>query len=275
MKFYQTLLVLSLVFANFFSSPAIAFKPRNWLCVYHKIPLEQLKKANVDLMVLDPDCYSAFEIQELKLSGATVVAYLSVGEAESYRDYYAKIASSGLIIAENESWKTNFSIKYWDPLWLDTLQKYSSSILEKGFDGFFMDVVDAWEAYDEEQQPEFRKKMQLLLTSLADFSRRKRAGIKLILQNSHQLMEAEEVFRRFDGINQESLFASWANEKIDKDWQQQKIVALEKIRKKGKFVTLLEYTRNPLLMAIANMKASLHGFIPYFSVKDLDQIFLK
>ncbi len=272
MKLYH-ICILLIIYSSFaFAKPLSAFQPKKWLCVYHKIPVEKLLAAGVDLMVIDPDAYSAEQVAQLKGNGAKVVAYLSIGEAEGYRSYFPEIASSALIIKENPEWSDNFPVKYWEPQWFLILQKYTRQIVGKGFDGLFFDVVDAWEPYREKQALQ-KTRMEDLLISIIDLARALNPNLLMIIQNSHQLFEREELAGKVDGINQEGLYVSWLPDEMDQKWLAEKRQALFEIRKSGKFVTLLEYTRDPEKMAKIRLQASLRKFIPYFSVKELDRLF--
>lgn len=273
MRFYQiSFLLLSIIFL--LTPMALpARKPTKWLCVYFHVPVEKLLATKAELLVLDPDAYSADEISALRHHEKTVLAYISVGEAEAYRSFYAKVASSGLVLDENPDWQANFAVKFWAKPWQEILQNYTSEILNKGFNGLFMDVVDAWQLFPEELQQARRQEMEQLVAELCRHARSIRSNAVVFVQNCHQLFENPELMGLLNGINQESLYASWATAEVDKTWQKEKIAALENLRRQGKIVTLLEYTRDRLKMARIRMKAAMHGFIPYFSVKELDRVF--
>lgn len=272
MKCYQICALLIIYFSLTFAQQSYAFKPKKWLCVYHRIPVEKLLAADVDMMVIDPDAYSDKQVAQLKSRGAKVIAYLSVGEAEGYRSYYSEVASSSLVISENPEWSENYPVKYWEPLWQKILHSYSRTIIAKGFDGLFFDVVDAWEAFDEDQN-KYRGLMEKLLINLVDYARSLNPNLICIIQNSHQLFDNEDLFKRIDGINQEGLYASWMPQEMDENWLREKRESLGRLRRRGKFVTILEYTREPVQMSRIRLKASMNGFVPYFSVKELDRIF--
>ena len=245
---------------------------KSWLCVYYKIPVEKLQHAGADLLVLDPDAYAAGDIARLK-GNATVLAYLSIGEAESYRDYYSGLTKMGIVKEENPHWQGNFAVHYWHPQWRRILLKYARAILQKGFDGFFFDVVDAWEQFPEQDQELYRHLMEHTLIQLVDVVGKDRPPLFCMLQNSHELLANPEVRRRIGGINQEGLFASWASGEIPPEWQKEKIRHLTGVREQGLLVTLLEYTRHPARIKSIGKKATRLGFIPYFSVKELDRVF--
>lgn len=273
MKFYQISMIIFTVFFCFCTNLLQAGTLRSWLCVYSRIPVEKLLATGAQLMVLDPDVYTSKEIKTIKSAGVKVLAYLSVGEAEKYRRYFPQIENTDLIINENPDWPENFSIKFWKPLWKSILVSYSKEILNKGFNGLFVDVVDAWENFPEVEQPKRKEQMEKLLIDLANNMRKQDSCHWLMIQNSHELLENPRLEKLATGINQESLFASWAESEIDREWQRNKIAALENLRRKGKLITLIEYTRDPIDMVRIRVRAAMHGFVPYFTVKELDRIF--
>lgn len=104
---------------------------------------------------------TAAEVASLKKkpNGARrlVYCYLSIGEAENYRAYWkpAWKKTSGRpnwIAGENPDWHGNFKVAYWDPAWRRILfggpDAQLDQILACGFDGAFLDVVDAFEYYE-------------------------------------------------------------------------------------------------------------------------------
>jgi cysteinyl-tRNA synthetase, unknown class len=91
-----------------------------------------------------------------KAGGGTrlVIAYMSIGEAESYRSYWesqwAQTKPSWLD-AENPDWPGNYKVRYWDPAWQKIITGtggYLDTILRLGFDGVYLDIIDAFEYFE-------------------------------------------------------------------------------------------------------------------------------
>ena len=85
-----------------------------------------------------------------------VCSYMSVGEAENYRYYWKtawnkKSKRPSWIVAENKEWKGNFKVKYWNAEWKKILYGSSNAYLDRllaaGFDGVYLDVIDAYEYF--------------------------------------------------------------------------------------------------------------------------------
>jgi cysteinyl-tRNA synthetase len=84
-----------------------------------------------------------------------VIAYMSIGEAEDYRAYWQagwRPGAPDWIEAENEDFPGNFKVQYWRAEWqallLDGPGAYLSRITEAGFDGVYLDLIDAFEYFE-------------------------------------------------------------------------------------------------------------------------------
>ncbi len=81
---------------------------------------------------------------------------MSIGEAEDYRYYWNEnwIANPpDWLAGENPDWEGNYKVKYWYSEWQNIIYGNNSSYLKKiidaGFDGVYLDIIDAYEYFDE------------------------------------------------------------------------------------------------------------------------------
>ena len=126
--------------------------------------LKALRETDFDLIFIDlsfqGEPLTKKEVNSLKKKGnggkRMVCAYMSVGEAEDYRDYWQTEWSKetpAWICEENEFWEGNYKVMYWMKPWRDILfgseNSYLDQILAAGFDGVYLDVVDAYEYFTE------------------------------------------------------------------------------------------------------------------------------
>lgn len=126
--------------------------------------LNAIRNTNYDLVFIDlyydgePLTRTDVNSLKKKKNGATrmVCAYLSVGEAEDYREYWKPAWDNeetrpSWICEENEDWEGNYKVKYWSQSWRSILYGSSSGYLDRilnaGFDGAYLDVVDAYEYF--------------------------------------------------------------------------------------------------------------------------------
>jgi len=120
---------------------------------------------NYDVLITDLffDNNTAFTSQDLeglkrKANGGTrlVLAYISIGEAENYRYYWQSQWNNDPPIwldEENPNWQGNFKVRYWEPEWQRIIygnnQSYLKKVLNVGFDGVFLDIIDAFEFFED------------------------------------------------------------------------------------------------------------------------------
>ena len=76
--------------------------------------------------------------------GGLLIGYLSVGEAETYRDYFATIPQAALG-PEDPNWPGSFQVAYWTPEWRSITTSYIDRMITAGFDGAVFDVVDEYQ----------------------------------------------------------------------------------------------------------------------------------
>ena len=92
-----------------------------------------------------------------KANGGTrlVIAYMSIGEAENYRYYWQPAWGTGMpdcIAEENPDFAGNFKVQYWRPEWQSVIlagpDAYLNRIVAAGFDGVYLDLIDAFEYFE-------------------------------------------------------------------------------------------------------------------------------
>ncbi|MGP1532348.1 MAG: endo alpha-1,4 polygalactosaminidase, partial [Treponema sp.] len=80
-------------------------------------------------------------------------------EAEDYRYYWEKQwkhRRPSWLDKENSEWKGNYKVKYWDAEWKSIIfgsdGAYLDRILAAGFDGVYLDIIDAFEYFESKQK---------------------------------------------------------------------------------------------------------------------------
>lgn len=93
-----------------------------------------------------------------KVNGGTrlTIAYMSIGEAEDYRYYWQESWTQDppdWLEEENPDWEGNYKVQYWDNNWQDIIfgndGSYLKKILNAGFDGVYLDIIDAFEYFED------------------------------------------------------------------------------------------------------------------------------
>ena len=126
--------------------------------------MSALKETNYDILIIDL-FFNGVQLTEddvnslkIKANGGTrlVVCYMSIGEAEDYRYYWRDEWVNNppsWLVEENPQWPGNYKVKYWDKEWqsiiLGNENSYLDKILDSGFDGAYLDIIDAYEYFEE------------------------------------------------------------------------------------------------------------------------------
>ncbi|WP_049784619.1 endo alpha-1,4 polygalactosaminidase [Sediminispirochaeta smaragdinae] len=129
--------------------------------------LSALQATNYDVLLIDlffdgteESELSASEVAALraKANGGSriVLAYMSIGEAEHYR-YYRKGSWNDnkpvWLAGENSDLPGNYKVRYWSDDWKEIIyendQSYLKKIIDAGFDGVYLDIIDAYEYFED------------------------------------------------------------------------------------------------------------------------------
>ncbi|MCK4806976.1 MAG: endo alpha-1,4 polygalactosaminidase [Candidatus Aegiribacteria sp.] len=126
--------------------------------------INSLAETDYDLLIVDlfwdDQQLTPSDINQLqsKQGGGSriVLAYMSIGEAEDYRYYWQSDWNSnppGWLKDENPEWEGNYLIEYWDIQWQEIIfgssDSYLGRILNCGFDGVYLDKIDAFDTWEE------------------------------------------------------------------------------------------------------------------------------
>ena len=155
-----------------------------------------------------------------------VLAYLSIGEAENYRYYWWRtwsIVPPAWLGGENREWKGNFPVRYWQSGWqsiivndrrsvLDGLMQsafpwrhaYLDRILEAGFDGVYLDRVDAYGDWQKERAAADAE-MVMFVRRISAYAKARRPGFLIVPQNGEELLVSKSYRAAIDGIAKEDL----------------------------------------------------------------------
>ncbi|MCR4825748.1 MAG: endo alpha-1,4 polygalactosaminidase [Bacteroidales bacterium] len=126
--------------------------------------IESVAATNYDVVIMDlffddGTAFTAAEVERLKHKAnggkRLVICYMSIGEAEDYRYYWQsswKRHKPAWLARENPSWPGNYKVRYWCSEWQDIIcgagDSYLNRILSAGFDGVYLDIVDAFEYFE-------------------------------------------------------------------------------------------------------------------------------
>lgn len=125
--------------------------------------LNTLRNSNYDLLIIDAfyndTLLSMSEVNSLKTKQnggkRLIISYLSIGEAENYRYYWNSIWITNpptFLASENPQFPGNYKVQYWMNQWQNIIfgnnNSYLTKILNSGFDGAYLDIIDAYEYFE-------------------------------------------------------------------------------------------------------------------------------
>lgn len=271
---------------------------KNWLYVLQgtrggTISSEAIARAGYDLVVTDHSktggeegIFSFREVERMKESGkrSLVLAYLSIGEAESYRYYWCKEWSRGerprFIGPVNEDWEGNFWVRYWDEGWRSMLfgsaSAYLDRILAAGFDGIYVDKIDAYQEVPDhvrraERSIDPRAEMIRLVSDLSAYARAKRPGFLVVGQNAEELLVDPVYLRAIDGVGKEELWFAATDRAQSAEDRRDALAFLKTARRAGKLVLTVDYCTGENAR-IARKSSRDAGFVPFISEVELSAI---
>lgn len=126
--------------------------------------IDDLVLTNYDVIVLDlffnESELSPADLTSLKTKSnggnRLVLAYMSIGEAEDYRYYWNQAWETtppDWLLEENPEWAGNYKVEYWRQEWQNIIYgsnaTYLKKIIDAGFDGVYLDIIDAFEYFEE------------------------------------------------------------------------------------------------------------------------------
>ena len=269
-------------------------RAQSWGYQLQDLDLKRAAASPFDVLVVDyakdgsdDTALKPAEIQRLQRkpdgSRRIVLAYISIGEAESYRSYWRKEwkrQKPEWLLKENPEWEENFSVCFWAPGWQQLMcgspDAYLDRILAQGFDGIYLDKCDVTDDLKRHEKkvaatrPDLEGDMVQFVDRMAAYARERRPGFLVVMQNAEPLLERPELRRVIDGVAKEELLFGLddpekPNGREDIDWSRER---LDLVRRDGKPVFVVEYLNDRAKIAKAAEGISKLGYVLYVSDKD-------
>ncbi len=262
-----------------------------------EVDLTVLGDSAFDLVVMDYSSdgseegrWSAGQVASLKHSPGgdkTLLSYMSIGEAEDYRWYWRDEwdadrdgspdpGAPPWLGPGNPEWPGNYKVRYWDPAWQEILKSYLDRIIEAGFDGVYLDIIDAYEYWGPGgesglERATAEEEMVELVRSIARYCRveRGRAGFLVFPQNGEGLASHPDYVDVVSGIGKEDL---WYMDDAPQpaDYTERALAYLDVFLRAGRKVLVTDYVTAPALIDDLYARAEARGYVPYATVRDLD-----
>jgi cysteinyl-tRNA synthetase, unknown class len=260
----------------------VEYRPKSWGYQLQDADPRKIAKSKYGLVVIDyeqdgPRSFTSAEIKLMKAKGATkLVSYVSIGEAEDYRDYWKKGWSSkppAWLERENPDWEGNYKVRYWQKDWQKLTIDRIKEVARAGYDGAYLDIIDAYE-YFASMRASAAKDMVNFVAKIAAAARKINPEFLIIPQNGEGLLKYGKYLSMIDGIGKEDLFYGLAGDGVrnEKDEIAYSRKFLDKATKAGKFVLSVEYLSDKAAVSTYLKDVAKTDYVPYVGPRDLDRI---
>ncbi len=267
----------------------------NFIYQLQNFTVEELAEAPADLAIIDYsfDGTSAKELTKDQVSQIQtssykkkVISYMSIGEAEDYRYYWNESWYTNppeWLDAENPEWEGNYKVKYWYPEWqriiFGTNNSYLDKIIAAGFDGVYLDIIDAYQYYEDKGYDFARAEMINFVLKIAEYARNKTNNPDwgIFPQNAEELTENDTYLQTITGLGRENVYiypVTPTPQRRDASSREQIEQHLDRIVSAGKLVLVVEYTNDSDDIRYVYESAAEKGYLAYVTVLDLNQITL-
>lgn len=257
------------------------------------VDIDEIGNSKYDLLIID---YSSdgseegeYPISDLQLmknpEDKLLLSYMSIGEAETYRFYWddnwdlnsdgiPDISAPEWMDIENPEWGGNYKVKYWNQDWQDVIfgfnESYLDRIINAGFDGCYLDIIDAYEYY-QDTFPNAKQDMMDFVGNLSLYAKSKKSDFLVFVQNSEQLLENSVYLASVDGIGREDVYY-FDNSENEMEEINEIISYLDLMTSTGKPVLIVDYpTRNSKIYDVYERSMN-DGFLAYVGPRDLHKL---
>ena len=284
--------------------------------------VDQLAASYYDMLVIEPtrsdkdsmDFDTQGAVSQLHASSGAnleskiVVAYIDIGEAEDWRWYWEENWTAPtettigvpdfLISIDPDGWEGNYPVAFWDDRWKDLILYDSESsiqqILDDGFDGIYMDWIEAYEHEPVAEAADIagldsQQEMIDFISEIRTYCKAQDPDFLVIAQNALDIYEGNtEYFDVIDAVAQEHILfdgvadSEWGEtgsgdtripesgeEGYSTHWYTEK---LDRYIAEGKTVFVVDYATSSANVAEAYAFSASHGYIGFVTQVALSQL---
>ena len=234
--------------------------------------INKIKGYNV--VVVEPASIDVSSVELLHKTNEKIYAYLNIGSLENYRPYFNEFKEKTLGLYEN--WEDEYWVDVSDVAWQNLIvDKLGRDIVDKGFDGFFIDNCDVYYYYPTE---EIFNGLSSILQGLRSLNMTKKYKIDIIINGGDtfvsRCIENKTATELFDGVNQECVFTDIdfenktykEKDESDRGYFKEYLSNVKKHRLK---VYLIEYGANSKLIKEIKNYCNENGF-HWYNARGLD-----
>ncbi|MBI5324941.1 MAG: endo alpha-1,4 polygalactosaminidase [Ignavibacteriae bacterium] len=250
---------------------------------------------NIKLIVFDYSLdgtdetkFTKQQINEIKNSGMYAISYISIGEAEDYRYYWKqewKLNPPRWLGPENPNWLGNYKVKFWLKEWQDIVFDYIDTIISQGFDGIYLDIIDGWYYWAEEnqQKPDADSLMCRFVINIRNHVNTIKGNLDFIIipQNGENIIFSTNVTEQLrsqylNSINaigiEDVFFYGDKDEDNDFNPDLSRLETIQNYLSAGKQIYSIEYLTEEGKIIQYQNESGKKSFVPYSCTRALDKL---
>lgn len=264
--------IILFCFLIIFANDNIVAKAESYI-VYYSDKADIAKFYKYKLLIFDSDKHPA--LRPLSDRNKVILAKLSLVDINKNHDYFDNIKNDGLIIGQYNNIKDKYIIDYKNEKWTKIIiEEIVPKILRKGFDGILIDNIDYAINKNKDNQEAYKDNFEYIINIIKAI-RLQYPEIKIMVNSSSSSIY--KIVADIDMVMAESIYSSPTEKKllINDDYKEkvQLLENLKTINPKLKLYSLDFWNKNDAIN-IKNIYQTQrqNGFIPYVSVKGLNEI---
>lgn len=220
--------------------------------------------------------------------GKILLTYLSIGEAEDYRDYWQdgnwSSSSPDFLLGENPDWAGNYLVEFWNPEWQQVIFDRVDEAIKLGYSGIYLDIVDAYDVAQVKDaylgtDEELRQEMIDFVIAISEYAKQQDPDFMVVPQNAVGLLALDEnnpdgapntaYLDAIDGLGVEDL---WYDGNKVSAWTNGDLEFIQQALDADKFVLATSYPTQDDKQDDFLAKALDAGLIPFVADRDLTGI---
>jgi len=211
-----------------------------------------------------------------------ILCYMSIGQSENYRWYWNpdwELNPPSWLDLPDGVWAGDHWVRYWDPDWQEIIYGKSGSYLDQilalGFDGVYLDRVDAYWYYQDQGRETAAREMVDFILDFTTYARQRHPGFGIFPQNAEELgIRFPDYLQAMTGVGVEDLYYGYPrdHEPSPAGWTAEREAILDQWVAAGKLVLTIDYTARPEQIADTYSRAHARGYIPYVTDRSLGRL---
>ncbi len=246
-----------------------------WTACYYltNIDMRKLKDRHFRVLVIEmEEGLTPKDVRELEKHNNLVMAYINLGHAEEWRDYWSHIKGK-FWVHESTEYEGEYFVEYWRKEWQDIILSKVEKAESMGFQGVYFDNIDAYVSIRENgyrwaRGMDLEELMVQTVVNLSKTIKEKYGNNFKIFVNigsALELLERENFLRHIDGVLREEVWYTTEDSKsipMSAEETSLAIKYLENARLYGKTVIVADFIENKKLAQKFCEMSWNHGFIP-------------